>query len=238
MGAWVIESAPPSPDRSAFALGKGFNVSIAPEDQVSPSPAPDSTRQVAENLFTFDNDLTMGESTTCATNAGPVAYVSSKRRASKRSRTALRASCKGSKNVVSGGAVAGGPFRSQRLVAGVPFDSKDPGSKPDDGWRVVVDNLSAKRRAVQAYAICATAPGARYVAKGFKSKRRSRHHTELSCPPGEYIVGGGVAHAAPYRKATLVASRFKFGDNDTWIVEVDNLSRKRAAGRAFAICHA
>jgi hypothetical protein len=151
----------------------------------------------------------------------------------------VKVACGGNKEVLSGGGHATGPFRSQRLVSSAPFDSGDPGSKPDDGWRVTVDNLKGERRKAKAYAICGNVPGLSYLSNDFKAKKRSRKHVELDCPVGEYALGGGVTHATRFRKATLVASRAApFPSFVSWLTEVDNLSRKRSTGRTFAICHA
>jgi hypothetical protein len=238
IGAFVTEAVPAVPNRSSFALGKGYNVSIHPFDQYD-SPVPDSTRQVADNLFQIDNDLTLGETTVCAGNAGPVSYPSAKKVAAGRARTTARVECAGGRHVLSGGGLAFGPFRSQRLVSSAPFDSDDPGSKPDDGWRVTVDNLKRKRRKIEVHAVCADVDQVSYRSDDFAAKKRSRKHVEVDCPAGEFAISGGVTHTARYRKATLVASRGPFPSPFTsWIAEIDNLSKKRAPAKAFSICHA
>lgn len=238
VGAWVSESVPVVPNRSAFALGKGYNVSIHHDEQIPGAPTPDSTHQVADNLFAIDNDLTLGETTVCATDAGQVGYPSRSRATPKRARTTARVDCAGGRHALSGGALASGPFKSQRLVASAPFDDGDAGAKPDDGWRVAVDNLGKRRRSLDAFAICSSVTGLTYEEQPFRVRKRARKHVELTCPAGQFIVGGGVSHGAPRGKATLVASRLNLGELHSWITEVDNLSRKRSRGRAFAICHA
>ena len=238
IGAWVSESVPKVPNHAGFALGKAYNVAIRPFDLIPGAPAPDANEQVADNLFTVNNSLILGEATVCAASLQALTYPSGEKPSPKRSRTVAKVECGGARRVISGGGLASGPFRSQRLVSSAPFDSGDAGKKPDDGWRVAVDNLKRKRRKVEAYAICAHVPGVSYVIDAFGAKKRARDHVSLNCPAGEFALGGGVTHDIPYRKATLVASRYAaYPDFDGWFAEVDNLSRKRASGKVFAICH-
>jgi len=240
MGVYVFNQLNPITDPvSTFQLGRAWNVSVYPTDQIPGPPAPDSTMQVADTRFGTTNDAYIGESTTCAAQANGLRYPSLTRRTVRRARTAARVSCPGNRSVLSGGGQVTGPHASQRLVASSPFDSDDPGSKSDDGWRVAVDNLSKKRRKLTVFAVCSTTKGFRYASSGFRSKRRTRKHVATDCPAGTYIVGGGVTHSARFAKATLVATRpVDLVGTGTWITEVDNLSRKRASGRSFAICHA
>lgn len=221
---------------SDFPLGKGYNASIHPVHQIG-APEPDSTQQVADNLFTVDNDLTLGENAVCG-GVGEASYPQADKASPKRKRTRARVSCQSGTRVLGGGGSAPGPFRSQRLVSSAPFDSGDAGKSPDDGWRIAVDNLGKKNREITVYAICSPVESVSYVSKAFEAKKRSRRHSEVDCPAGEFVMGGGVTHSAAFGKGTLVASRYgHFPDFDSWITEVDNLSRKRTAGKAFAICH-
>ena len=125
----------------------------------------------------------------------------------------MKVACPGERQVMSGGGFAGGPFRGQRLVASVPFDSDDPGTVPDDGWRVrrvSVDNLTRKKRRIAAHAICTSSGGLSYVAQGFTATDGVRTHVEPACDSA-FVVGGVVSHGIPYRRATLVASRVPSG---------------------------
>jgi hypothetical protein len=238
IGAWVSESVPKIPDHAGFALGKAYNVAIRPFDLIAGAPAPDANEQVADNLFKVNNSLILGEATVCADSL-ELTYPDHTNPSPKRSRNTAKVTCSGDRHVISGGGLASGPFRSQRLVMSAPFDSNDAGKKPDDGWRVAVDNLKRKRRKVVAYAICADVPGISYVIDAFGAKKRARDHVSLNCPADQFALGGGITHDIPYRKATLVASRYAAYPNfDGWFAEVDNLSRKRASGTVFAICHA
>jgi hypothetical protein len=239
IGAWVGESVPSVPNYSDFPLGKAFNVSIRPFELVPGAPTPDSTKQIAENRFAADpTNFTMGESTVCTEDAQGLRYPSAVKPSAKRSRTTAKVACPGGRHVLSGGVAASGPFRSQRMVASAPYDSGDAGDEPDDGWKASVDNLSRKRRKVKAYAICTSSDGLSYVSTDFTAMTKSRSHVEPACAGG-FVVGGGVTHGIPYRKATLVASRVPIPwPAMKWAIEVDNLSQNDAQGRAFAICHA
>ncbi|HSI79097.1 MAG TPA: hypothetical protein VK919_00455, partial [Solirubrobacterales bacterium] len=181
IGAWVGESIPPQPFRSAFPIGRMYNVSIRPYDQFE-GPEPDSTQQVADNLFGEDASWTLGESTACADSADGLAYPSRAKRNPKRSRSAVSVRCTGGRSVLSGGGWAGGPFRSQRLVSSAPYDGPDKDTRPDDGWRVAIDNLSSRARRIEAFAICARPDAVSYRSKKFRSKKRSRRHVAVACP--------------------------------------------------------
>jgi hypothetical protein len=237
IGGALIESVPAVPNHAGFALGKAFNVAIEPEDQYPGAPVPDSNHQVADSLFPGDSNVNLSEATICAENAPAISYRDKTHRVKKRSRGRVKVSCPDGKHVVSGGGRASGPFGSGRLATSAPFDSNDPGTKPDDGWRVTADNLSTKRRRVTSEAICVGGGGFSYESTAFSVNKRSRKHVEVDCPVGEFVMGGGLTHGIGFRRATIVASRFPAGFTQTWLIEVDNLSRKRAAGRAFAICH-
>ena len=141
--------------------------------------------------------------------------------------------CSGDRHVISGGGLASGPFRSQRLVVSAPFDSNDAGKKPDDGWRVAVDNLKRKRRKVEAVRDLRGGTRVLLRERRLRASRSAPESTSsVNCPAGEFALGGGVTHDIPYRKATLVASRYAaYPDFDGWFAEVDNLSRKRASRR-------
>ena len=223
------------PLETPFNIGQAWNVSVYPVSQVEP-PSPDSIHQVADNRSS-NASLSKGDAAVCGDVAGR-SHVTKNKRSAKRARTTVKVSCPGDKHVLGGGGLAGGPFLSQRMVASAPFDSGDPGAKPDDGWRFTVDNLSSRRRKITAHAICAPVGGLSYVSDGFKAPKRKRKHAEAPCPAGEYVIGGGLTHDGKVRKVSLVAT---YPDaeatHDHWYVDLDNLSRKRFSGRVHAVCH-
>ena len=240
MGVYVHESVPGPPEPSTFALGRVYNASVYFLDQSPGAPAPDSTHQVADMLFTADDhDINMGEITVCAEDGGNLTYRKRSLTAERRARTTARVSCPGDTQVVSGGVMVAGKLRSGRMVSSAPFDSRDPGAKPDDGWTGGVDNLKRARREMAVYAICSDAGGFRYVREGFSVRKQRRKHVEIECPAGTFAIGSGVLHDARFRKATVVATHpaGQLFPYSMTVAEVDNLSRTRSHGEAFAICH-
>ena len=237
VGAWVGESTLMSPWESAFELGKAWNASIGVIDEATEPPKPDSARQVADTLFETP-DVTLRENTTCAESVSQPSYPRAKKASPGGERTTVKAACTGGTHVLSGGGAAPGPFKSQRLVESAPFDSNDAGTKPDDGWRVAVDNMKNKRRSAKAFAICADISGLSYESTEFMDQDFFRVHRQVNCPSSEFVLGGGLRQQVPYGKAKLVASRYLPATFDAWIIELDNTSSTApSVGRAFAICH-
>jgi hypothetical protein len=219
-----------------FKLGQAWLVSMDPIDQIAPA-GPDSWHEIIDNRST-NASLDRGDVAVCG-DVSERSYVSNDKPSPKRARTKAKVSCPDGKRVLGGGGAASGPFLSQRLVASAPFDSPDPGKRPDDGWRIAVDNRSNQKLEITAHAICAPVSGLSYTSKAFRARKRKRKHAEAPCPDGEYVIGGGLTQRGKARKVSLVASYIDPEvTHDHWYVEVDNLSRKRFKGKVFAICHA
>ena len=231
-GARIYDS---DPFVTPFELGQAWIVSLFPTGQILP-PGPDSYGVVFDTRE--NTSLVRGDVAVCGDVSGR-SFASDDKRSPAKKRTIVKASCPGSKHVLGGGARASGPFLSQRIVASAPYDSKDPGKKPDDGWRAVVDNLGDTRYKVTADAICAPVGGLAYAKDAFKAPKRKRTHAESQCPPGKFVIGGGVSHDGKVRKISLVSTYPDDStDHDHWFADIDNLARKRASGKVFAICHA
>ncbi len=218
-----------------FELGQAWIVSLLPSNQIPP-PGPDSYTQVFDRS---ENDaLGRADAVVCGDVSGR-SYISNEKRTAARTRTTVKASCPSAKHVLGGGAAATGPFLAQRIVASAPYDSKDPGKKPDDGWRAVVDNFSDTKYKAEAAAICASVGGLKYATDAFKAPKQERTHAEAQCPAGRFVIGGGVSHDGKVRKIGLVSTYpDDSAEHDHWFVDLDNLSQKRASGKVFAICHA
>ena len=238
IGAWVGESSQMAPWESTFELGKAWNASIGLVNEAEEPPAPDSSRQVADNVFSTPDGLQLRENTICAELAPQLRYPRAKKASPGRERTTVKAACTGGTHVLSGGGAAPGPFKSQRLVQSAPYDSGDAGVEPDDGWRVAVDNMKSKRRSAKAFAICADVSGVSYESEDFADQDFFRVHKQVDCPSGELVLGGGVKHEVPYGKAKIVASRYLPTTFDAWITELDNVSPTApSVGSTFAVCH-
>lgn len=236
IGAAVLDSADTTMPPSSFPLGDAHHVAIFTADQVPSQAGPDSTWQIADNRFPSSTDLAAYETTVCASNL-KTSYPRSRTGTPPHRRTVTSARCRGRRHVLAGGALLTGPERSQRLVASFPFDSSDRGGRPDDGWRVVVDNMDSRRRAVTVVAICAPVRGLAYVGRRYRAPKRARRHRTVPCPAGKSIVGGGVRYAIRYGRAALVASAYPAPQRTSWVTEIDNLSPRAAQARSFAICH-
>ena len=238
IGAWVGESALSAPYESQFKLGKVFNVAIRPTDEVPGAPNPDANHQVADQLFKQDHNIDLGEATICATGAGQPEYPSAKKESKAGKRTTVKVDCPNGTAVLSGGGAGNGPFKSQRLVATAPFDDDDIDTNADDGWRASVDNVSNKDRSAKVFAICGNIASLAYDQSNFEVTDRARRNYQLDCPPGQFVLGGGVTPGIGFGKTKLVASRYEPGAGpSTWITEVDNLSHSDEVGTTYVICH-
>ena len=237
IGGYVLESAPSVPTFSEFKLGKAYVAYFHPVNYAPGVPNPESNRQVADHLFKTDRDIVMGETTLCASAAEP-SYETEQFTAKGKARSTATAKCSGGSHVMSGGVKAAGPLKTTRLVESFPIDSSDPDSDRDDGWRVSVDNLKGKDRRATVHAICSDVDGFTYTSVSYNAPGRDRLHVSLTCPGGEYAIGGGVNHELAPRKAALVATRHGLGPTpNNWIVELDNLQQQTAVAKVFRVCH-
>ena len=66
----------------------------------------------------------------------------------------VKTKCPPGSVVVGGGAFIGGAIDQGHLVKSVPYDSKDDGKVPDDGWTAKFSNDDLSSRSYQAIAIC------------------------------------------------------------------------------------
>ncbi len=64
------------------------------------------------------------------------------------------ARCRANEHVAGGGGRITGSISQAHLAATTPYDGGDPGSLPDDGWRVVGVNNSGAAKKVSAVALC------------------------------------------------------------------------------------
>ena len=137
--------------------------------------------------------------------------------------------CAKGTHVFGGGvsANAGG----QALVASFPFDGADGDKKPDDGWRVKVDNRGAATTARVA-AVC----GERlptYRTRSFTAAPSDETTSSAICKAG-HVTGGGVDFAPPQGHG-LINDTFP-GAPGEWAVFVDNYTSHALPAKAYATC--
>ena len=147
----------------------------------------------------------------------------------------LRVACPQGTHVASGG--FGGGFNGAAPSVFKPFDDRDRGRAPDDGWQAVL--VGGDGEGVGAYAVCK---------RGRLIYRRSRPPKRLllprqaglvraDCPRGTYVIGGGAAA----RGAEIDSSYpFDMSDpgqlpDDAWRARVET-DGGRARAEAFAVC--
>jgi hypothetical protein len=219
-----------------FNIGEAGFASLYPYDQLNDSK-PDGIREVIDNT-SQNTQIQLGESTVCG-DVHKRAYVSNKEPSPGRERNSAKVGCPDGSHVLGGGGKSGGKFKSQRLVGSSPFDDGDANHDPDDGWRIVVDNLKKHTRSITAYATCAPLSGLSYESPSAKVPDHTRAILKAFCPGGEYVTGGGLSQTGPFGKVKLIESRFEqLAAHDGWFGGIDNLSNRKAPIKAYAICHA
>jgi hypothetical protein len=100
-----------------------------------------------------------------------------------------KASCPNAASVLGGG-ISNRAYPGARILATLPFDDGDKGSKPDDGWRV--RTFIGDSRELQVFAICKETAGIVYRSKT-GSATSSATSTTVTCPNGGSATGGGAA---------------------------------------------
>lgn len=108
------------------------------------------------------------------------------------------ATCPAGTSVTGGGGFGGGGVGTHQVSASFPFDGGDPDTVPDDGWKVLSNNIQGGPWNLTPYAICISAastratppPGGRVVHRG-----RHRGHRGPRGPQGP--VGPAGADGAP-----------------------------------------
>jgi hypothetical protein len=216
-------------------LGDVVTVSSAPFDGSDPDTTPDAWQVVADNA-TPDTDISIGESLVCG-NVDGVSYES-KNRSTPTGRTKVKVPCPAGKHVLGGGGLVGGPYLKERLVKTAPFDSKDAGKTPDDGWQIAIDNLGA-RHSANAFAVCAKLGGLTYKTLTLHVNHDRRGSISVRCPPGDHPVGGGVSQRGAYGHVAIVRSSFVFRvpPHQRWEGTVDNYADSGLFMKVTAICH-
>jgi hypothetical protein len=110
-----------------------------------------------------------------------------------RART-VGASCPRGTHVSAGGGYATGTIGGSYVNSSFPFDGRDRGKAPDDGWRVRIYNISnAPRSQIYAFAVCVT-QRPRYVTAGPVAMPPGFEllSTAAACPGSWHISAGGI----------------------------------------------
>jgi hypothetical protein len=119
---------------------------------------------------------------------------------------------------------------SQFIVASFPIDSSDPGSKPDDGWKVRVDNLATSDTARVAVVCGKQEP--KYKRAAMQVEGDDRDADDVDCPEGRRVTGGGVDFTPAFLQGRI-AGTTPVGNG--WHVVLDNLEAQSPA-TIFAVC--
>jgi hypothetical protein len=153
------------------------------------------------------------------------------------SRDTAKARCPKRTHVVGGGGYTTGGFGAQRLVDSAPYDSKDRGHDPDDGWTATADNVLSESDNLYAYAECAPLGGLDYVSKPFKVAGGHRGKRSAKCPDGELVLGGGLTQNGALGKVLVTGTLYDASTDKAWNARFDNVGGKKIHARTFAICH-
>ncbi len=118
----------------------------------------------------------------------------------------------------------------------IPFDSKDKGKVPDDGWKISVDDDAQAGQSATAWAICATVKGPHYRTRRFATPFSQSYGLE-QCGGNEWVVGGGLAPRGPVGENNIVENTFD-QTRTAWTVSTGNALSTSRRLAVTAICHA
>jgi hypothetical protein len=235
----------PGFDGAPKLIGGGFSIDANPSTARAVSSTPydenvggdeyDAWRVVVDNLST-NTQLSITEHAICAKVKTP-SYESKTKPSPLDKRTTVKASCSKQAHVLGGGGLETSTFPgAQTLVTTIPFDSKDKGKAPDDGWKIAVDDNGQSGQTATAWAICAKIKGLHYRTRRFATPFNESFGLE-QCGGNEYIVGGGLSQTGPVGENDIVENTFD-ETHTAWRVMTGNpLSNSRNL-TVTAICHA
>ena len=103
--------------------------------------------------YTGDSETSLLVDAVCMGGTPPSYHKNTVTVRAKRSKTFQQA-CPSNLRVVGGGAHIAGASSASRISATRPFDSKDAGAVPDDGWRVTYTNTSSQALRATVHAMC------------------------------------------------------------------------------------
>ena len=157
------------------------------------------------------------------------------------SQTQQFAACPPGSRVIGGGGASNAISDPTAIVGVGPVDGPDGNTRPDDGWEVRVDNLSATTPGFIASDVTC-APREEIEATISRPSvdkrvpRSARKVVSVHCPHHGKATGGGVFSNANYNEST-VATSAPSADHESWVVEVRNKSTAhRLDLSAYAVC--
>lgn len=151
----------------------------------------------------------------------------------------VKAKCPAGTHVSGGGGTGAGHLNSS-----YPYDSGDPGRKPDDGWKARIHYPGPEDDffTVRAFALCVEF-NPRYLESDPVSISGGAVSAELHCHPDHHIVGGGLKLGGDASDAGLLRATLEDAPSDPDAVPDDRLlaTAGEAGGpvrpmRMFAIC--
>jgi hypothetical protein len=190
---------------------------------------------VVDDISTVDSSFPITEHVICGQVNGPV-YRQRTKATPPDKQTPIKAACPKGTHVLGGGELAESAFPgAQRLVATAPYDSKDGGKAPDDGWRVRIDTLGQAGDHATAYAICTEVGGLHYLTRKFHAAVADSYGLQ-QCPQGQWVVGGGIDQGGPFDKRTLAINSFDV-THTAWMAKLHNDGSPKLTFAVTAICH-
>ena len=203
-----------------------------PFDGSDPDTRPDDG-WTGQGFNRFGTNKAFGAYAICS--AGAIRYAAANASAPAGAGMTAKATCPGGLHVAGGGAGVFGPAKNAYLNSSHPFDSNDPGIKPDDGWRARAFNRAGPRKALKVHAEC--------VAETPRYPTQSTTSTDFllftPCPSGTHgMSGGGSLSGDPRRGFINVAYPFASSTNPPDAGFVVGLHAIGGAlnGRSYAVC--
>jgi hypothetical protein len=161
--------------------------------------------------------------------SGGITYVTKERHVKANHYRTLKAECPGGTHVLGGGEDSNAGFAQLRLRHTFPYDTKDQGSKPDDGWAVGVS--ASVGRDVDVTAICAKLKPS-YRKQSFPATGLTQGgEFNVVCKGDDEVLSGGTRGPDELSQN----SGFPEGDN-AWGFYVDNQGTHEVQVRGYAVC--
>ncbi len=120
--------------------------------------------------------------------------------------------CPNGTHVLGGGQYVFSGLYEANLVTSTPYDGRDRGRAPDDGWKSSVRSFDADNTLTM-FAICAGHKPS-YVKDAFRVGGLQTFTGRMRCGNGAHVIGGGVRLPVSYDDAGWLRSSAPFDGND------------------------